>query len=247
MAALPGVRSSWDKFYEYVRNNIQATEELLKQAQLGNNIKLFVNFSSSSVYGNWVDTAVNETARTNPFSPYGVTKLAAETLCKSYYENFHIPLVNLRLFTVYGPGQRSDMGIHKFLKNAYIDKDPIVIFGDGEQRREFTYVNDVIDCCLKLINSEGIFESVVGNTFNIGGGVSVSVNDLMTGIQNMVGKKLKVENSDKMMGDVRNTIADIDKAKKVLGWEPRVSLYEGLKAEWRWVKSIYNKTGELKK
>src|SRR6202022_3840475 len=143
LAAQPGVRASWGKTFDrYSDNNVLATQRLL-EASLATRPRRVVFASSSSVYGNPDRLPVKESDQTRPVSPYGVTKLAAEHLCHLYYTNFQVPVVSLRYFTVYGPRQRPDMAFHKFIRGGLL-RQPIEIHGDGNQTRDFTYVDDVV-------------------------------------------------------------------------------------------------------
>ena len=143
LAAQAGVRASWGKSFEtYTRNNVQATQKLLEFYK-DIKIKKFVYASSSSVYGD-VELPMKENSLLKPVSPYGVTKLAAENLCYLYWKNYNVPTVSLRYFTVYGPRQRPDMAVHKFVK-AIFNGNEITVFGDGTQTRDFTFVDDAVE------------------------------------------------------------------------------------------------------
>jgi len=221
LAAQAGVRASWGKNFEvYTRNNIEATQRLLEFYK-GREIRKFVYASSSSVYGD-AELPMREDSLLKPESPYGVTKLAAENLCYLYYRNYHVPVISLRYFTVYGPRQRLDMAIHRFVR-AVLNGEEITIYGDGEQTRDFTYVDDVIKATLLAADSD-----LVGEVLNIGGGTRMSVNELIKKIEKITGKKAKLEYVEAEMGDVKDTLADVSKAKETLNWKPRVKIEEGL-------------------
>ena len=221
LAAQAGVRASWGKNFEiYTRNNIEATQRLLELYK-GGKIQKFVYASSSSVYGE-AELPMREDSLLKPMSPYGVTKLAAESLCYLYFKNYQVPVISLRYFTVYGPRQRPDMAIHRFVQ-AVLNGEEITVYGDGEQTRDFTYVDDVIEATLLAANSD-----VVGEVLNIGGGGRVSVNELITIIEKITGKRAKLEYVESQMGDAKDTLADISKAKEILNWEPRVKIEQGL-------------------
>ena len=238
-AAQPGVRSSWGNMFDsYLRNNVLATQRLL-EACTRVKPKKFVFASSSSVYGNAKQYPVKEDAPLNPISPYGVTKLAAEKLCLAYMANFDIPIVCLRYFTVYGPRQRPDMAIHKFLRNALFGQ-PIIIYGDGTQARDFTYISDVVIATIRAATSD-----VEGMILNIGSGDSVRLLDLVKHISNVVEKEVKVVLKEEQRGDVRMTLADISKAKELLDYKPETNLVDGLKAELDWVVALYTHLGQL--
>lgn len=229
-AAQPGVRTSWGRSFEvYVQNNILVTQKLLDFYK-DKEIKKFVFASSSSVYGNAKKIPIKEKALPRPISPYGVTKLACENLCYLFSENYNISIVILRYFTVYGPRQRPDMAIHKFIEAALHNKE-ITVFGNGNQTRDFTYISDVIEATLLAAESNITYE-----IFNIGGGTRISINDLLQLIENITGKKIKVKYSDFQKGDVYHTCADISKAQKILGYKPKTSIEEGLKKQIEWIK-----------
>jgi len=228
-AAQAGVRASWGKSFEtYMRNNVQATQKLLEFYK-DLDIKKFVYASSSSVYGD-AELPMREDSLLKPVSPYGVTKLAGENLCYLYWKNYNVPTVSLRYFTVYGPRQRPDMAIHKFVK-AIFNGDEITVFGDGTQTRDFTFVDDVVEATILAAESNS-----VGEVFNIGGGSRVSVNDLIEMMEDIIGKKAKVKYIEKQKGDVRDTLADVSKASELLHWAPRVDINAGLKSFIEWFK-----------
>ena len=230
LAAQAGVRASWGSSFEiYTRNNIEATQKLLEFYK-SRKIKKFVFASSSSVYGD-AKLPMKEDSILKPVSPYGVTKLAGENLCYLYWKNYNIPTVSLRYFTVYGPRQRPDMAIHKFVR-AILDGEEIVVYGDGEQTRDFTYVGDVIEANLLAANSD-----LVGETFNIGGGSRISVNDLIKLIEKITGKTAKIEYMEKQKGDAKDTLADITKTTKLLKWAPKTKIEEGLRRQMKWMKN----------
>ena len=229
LAAQAGVRASWGKSFEiYTRNNIEATQKLLEFYKEGE-IKKFVYASSSSVYGD-AELPMKEDSLLKPVSPYGVTKLAGENLCYLYWKNYRVPTVSLRYFTVYGPRQRPDMAIHKFIK-AIFKGDEITVFGDGTQTRDFTYVEDAVEA--NILAAKG---NIIGEVFNIGGGSRIGVNDLIKKIEEIVGKKARIKYIEKQKGDVRDTLANVSKAKKELGWMPKVKIEEGLKRFTKWYK-----------
>lgn len=235
-AAQAGVRASWGKgFASYTERNINATQILLEAAKDAKNLKRLVFASSSSVYGDAETLPTHEEICPQPVSPYGITKLAGEFLCKLYHKNFGVPSVSLRYFTVYGPRQRPDMAFHKFFKSILQD-EAIPIYGDGQQTREFTYVSDIIAANL----AAAIAPAAVGEIFNIGGGSRVVLAEVLDTIEQIVGKPIKRNHIEKAMGDARHTAADISKAQKLLGYQPQVSLTEGLTKEWQWIKSLYS-------
>jgi len=229
LAAQAGVRASWGKSFEiYTRNNIEATQRLLEFYK-EHKIKKFVYASSSSVYGD-AELPMREDSLLKPVSPYGVTKLAGENLCYLYWKNYGVPTVSLRYFTVYGPRQRPDMAIHKFV-NAILNEEEITVFGDGTQTRDFTFVDDVVEANI-LASANGI----KGEVFNVGGGSRVSVNELIKKIEETTGKKARINYIEKQKGDVRDTLADTGKISNELNWKPRVKIEEGLMRFVEWYK-----------
>jgi len=221
LAAQAGVRPSWGRNFEiYLRNNIAATQRLLELYK-EKPIQRFVYASSSSVYGE-AELAVKEDIVLKPESPYGMTKLAAENLCYLYHLNYDIPVISLRYFSVYGPRQRPDMAIHKFVQGIWQGEE-ITVYGDGEQTRDFTYVAEVVGANILAASSQG-----VGEVFNIGAGRRVSVNELIKQIEQVTGRKARLKYTEGQKGDVLNTLADINKAKKILNWAPKVKLDAGL-------------------
>ena len=232
LAAQAGVRKSWGRdFRVYTENNVDATQVLL-EACVGRPIERLVYSSSSSVYGDDVALPMREDALPQPLSPYGVTKLAAEQLCGLYWQNFRVPTASLRYFTVYGPRQRPDMGFHKFLRAA-ARGDAIPIFGDGEQTRDFTYVNDAVEA-----NVLAATKGAPGGVYNIGGGSRVTVNEVLRIIGRVTGRAPIIDRQPAQKGDMRHTFADTTRARTALGFIPRVGLEEGLTAEYRWLSSI---------
>lgn len=233
-AAQAGVRASWGKgFHTYTEQNINATQMLLEAAKDAK-LQRFVFASSSSVYGNAERMPTSETLCPQPVSPYGITKLAAEQLCGLYYKNFGVPVCSLRYFTVYGPRQRPDMGFHKFFK-AILQDQEILIYGDGQQTRDFTFVSDAIAANLAAATAP----DAVGKVFNIGGGSRVVLTDVIDTMEAIVGKPIRRQFIEAARGDARHTSADVSLAQKVLHYQPKVSLKEGLQQEWDWVRSLY--------
>ena len=239
LAAQAGVRASWGKNFEiYTQNNILATQKLL-EASKDAKLKGFIYASSSSVYGDIHTLPTPEMVYLQPVSPYGVTKLAGEHLCYLYHKNFGIPTVALRYFTVYGPRQRPDMAFHRFLKAALLG-EPIEIYGDGEQTRDFTYISDIINVHLTVMDH---FHP--GEVFNIGGGTQTSLKTALALISEITGHEIKIIYKSRQKGDVRHTAADITKAKNILGYKPQVGLSDGLEAEWKWIQTTYKKLRRL--
>ena len=231
LAAQAGVRKSWGKdFKTYTVNNIDATQ-LLLEACVNRPIEKFVHASSSSVYGDRAPIPMREDALPQPVSPYGVTKLAAEQLGYLYHVNFKVPTVAMRYFTVYGPRQRPDMAFNRFIRAAIKD-EPITLFSDGEQTRDFTFVADAVAATIAAGE-----RGVSGASYNIGGGSRVSMNHVVKIIEKIAGHPLKIQREEAQKGDMRDTYADTTLAKKDLGFSPKVSLEEGIQAEYRWLAS----------
>jgi UDP-glucose 4-epimerase len=228
LAGRPGVRPSWGgQFDMYIRDNVIATQrllEFLKETPVGR----LVFAGSSSVYGDAEMFPTKETALPRPVSPYGVTKLAAEHLTLLYTKNFGLPVVSVRYFTVYGPRQRPDMAFARFMR-ALADGDAIEVFGDGEQTREFTYVSDAVEGTIKAATAD-----VIGQVFNLGGGSRVTINRVLATLEDISGMKARRQTLPAAPGDPRHTGASINLARERLGWEPRVSLREGLTNQWQW-------------
>lgn len=233
LAAQPGVRASWGREFEiYTTMNILATQKLL-EAAVGSGIRRFVYASSSSVYGDPATLPSSEGDPACPLSPYGVSKLAAENLARLYHANHAVPTVSLRYFTVYGPRQRPDMAFHRFLRAACRSEE-IVVYGDGKQTRDFTYVDDVI-AATRAAGETGD----AGAVYNIGGGHRVSLSEVVETIGEIAGRKLAVRNQDKEKGDVRHTWADTSRARADLRFCPQTKLRDGLEEEYKWIRSIY--------
>jgi nucleoside-diphosphate-sugar epimerase len=231
LAAQAGVRKSWGSdFRIYTDNNVDATQRLL-EACVGRPLHRFVYASSSSVYGDNVSIPMREDALPQPVSPYGVTKLAAEQLCYLYYVNYQVPTTSVRYFTVYGPRQRPDMAFHKFIKAA-LRGDAISLYGDGEQTRDFTFVTDAVAATVAAGD-----RGVPGRAYNVGGGSRVSVNQLFTIIERIGGRPLDIRREPAQKGDMRDTFADSSLARADLGFSPKVTLEQGLEAEYRWLAS----------
>ena len=231
LAAQAGVRKSWGKdFKVYTVNNVDATQILL-EACVGRKLDKFVHASSSSVYGDRATLPMREDALPQPVSPYGVTKMAAEQLGYLYHVNFGVPAVAMRYFTVYGPRQRPDMAFNRFIRAAIKD-EPITLYGDGEQTRDFTFVADAVAATIAAGE-----RGVAGRSYNIGGGSRVSMNDVLHIIEKTAGHALKISREGTQKGDMRDTYADTSLARKDLGFVPKVSLEEGIQAEYRWLQS----------
>ena len=234
LAGQDGVRPrSGGQFDRYVRNNIIATQRLL-EALKETPVDRLVFAGSSSVYGDAEMFPTKESALPRPVSPDGVTKLAAEHMTLLYAKNFGVPAVSVRYFTVFGPRQRPDMAFARFMQ-ALVDREAIEVFGDGEQTREFTYISDAIEGTLKAASAD-----VTGQVFNLGGGSRSTINGVLATLEDISGLKAHKQMLPAVAGEPRHTGASINLARERLGWEPRVSLREGLTKQWEWFQAIRN-------
>lgn len=222
LAGVPGVRTSWGTdFQAYVDHNISATQTLL-EAVREFPIQKFIYVSTSSVYGEKVGKVTEESIPT-PLSPYGVSKLTGEYLCKVYQASYKIPIVILRYFTVYGPRQRSDMAFHRFIKGI-INDETLQIYGDGSQTRDFTFISDCVEGTVAVLNAD----NVIGETINLGGRERASVSNVIKQLEEILGKKANLQFTEGLIGEPRDTWADISKAQQLLGYNPVVTLKNGL-------------------
>ncbi|AKT37120.1 NAD-dependent epimerase/dehydratase family protein [Chondromyces crocatus] len=230
VAAQAGVRSSWEGFDVYLRDNVLATQRLLEAARRpGSTVRKVVYASSSSVYGDAPELPFRESSPTVPCSPYGVTKLSAEQLCELYRRSFGLATASLRYFTVYGPRQRPDMGFFRFIE-ATLSRRSIPLFGDGEQTRDFTFVADIVEATRRA--GEG---GAVG-IYNVGGGSRVTLNQVLSLLGEIAGE-VRVERRPSQAGEMAHTWADISAAARDLGYAPAVTLREGLEAQVAWHRS----------
>lgn len=221
LAGQPGVRPSWGpEFGTYVERNILATQRLLETLRDMPVCKL-VYASSSSVYGDAESYPTVESMRPRPVSPYGVTKLAAEHLCELYRTNFGLPAASLRLFTVYGPGQRPDMAFSRLI-GAALGGYPFPLYGDGRQTRDFTYVGDVVAGLLAAARSGWT------GVANIGGGSRTSMAEVIQLVGSLAGRPVETMQQPSQPGDVRDTAADTTVAREAFGYAPSVPLADGL-------------------
>jgi UDP-glucose 4-epimerase len=230
-AAQPGVRGSWGRdFAIYVYHNVLATQCLL-EASARAGVPRLVAASSSSVYGDAPVYPTTEEAITRPVSPYGVTKLASEHLCLAYArpEVSSLAVATLRYFTVYGSRQRPDMAFRRFLAAAYAG-EPIRVYGDGEQTRDFTHVEDAVRANLLAMTAPVEAEAV-----NVGGGRRITLNEVLDLIGRSTGRRLRIERAPAQPGDARHTGADGTRAEALLGYRPEVRLEDGIADQAAWV------------
>jgi UDP-glucose 4-epimerase len=226
LAARPGVRTSWgSEFQHYLRHNVLSTQRLLEWAARSRQPKRIVFASSSSVYGDTTVEQVSEDHPANPVSPYGITKLSGEHLCAAYSKQSDFDVITLRLFTVYGPRQRPDMAFHRLIRAAFMGTK-FILYGDGEQLRDFTFVQDAVQAFTLAANCP-----VRTDTFNVSGGARVTMNQAIELVEEVTGSTIDVERVPPQSGDVRNTGADLSKSREILGYRPSVTLREGLRAQ----------------
>lgn len=228
LAAIPGVRYSIKNAAEVTNNNIISTVNIFENA-LKKDVKKVVFASSSSVYGNPTYTPVDENHPKNPISPYAVSKLSCELYADYYFREFNLPVTSLRFYTVYGPRGRPDMAIRIFINNILHDK-PLKIFGDGEQIRDFTFISDIVD---GLILAAERGESS-GEIFNLGCSNPITLNQLIEKMYEITEKPKDIHYIEKQKGDVRVTHSNIEKAQKMLQFNPKVKIDEGLKRTYEW-------------
>ena len=228
IAAMPGLTRSWTEFDLYESCNILGTQRLLEGVRRLPALTRFIYASTSSVYGRY--GSGDETLPTRPISPYGVTKLAAENLCRAHAEELGLPLVVLRYFSVYGPRQRPDMGYHRFI-DAMLQDRPLVVYGDGLQVRGNTYIEDCVAATVAAL------QAPVGEVYNVGGGETANVWEILAKLEGILGRRAIVRREPARPGDQRFTGADTVKLFRHLGWQPRTTLDEGLAQQVAWQRS----------
>ncbi len=231
LAALPGVRNSIKNPVKYCETDVLGTIKLLDMCRTMD-IKKFVFASSSSVYGEVPENElpVSEDRKLGPISPYGLAKLQAEEWCKMFERVYGLKTVSLRYFTVFGPRQRPDEAFSKFISRIMKDEG-IEIYGDGKQTRDFTYISDIVDGTM-LACEKG------NGVYNIGSSKRISVNEMVALIENIMNKKARIRHIEKQQGDVTHTWSNINKAKIELGYEPKVSIENGIKKHVEWFKGV---------
>lgn len=229
LAAQPGVRPSWDEFPTYLRENVEAVHSLLEAMRGLDDPPRLVLASSSSVYGDAQAYPCSEGDATSPMSPYGVSKLSMERLAAAYVAAYQLPVVSLRYFTVYGPRQRPDMAFNRFIRSA-ISGRPLELYGNGEQVRQFTYVDDVVEATLRA----GQRDLPAGLTLNVCGGESTSVNGVLALLSELMGEAVRVVRFAPSTGDVRRTGGSPALARRHLAWMPTTTLRDGLQRQLEW-------------
>jgi len=226
LAGQPGVRSFGETFPLYLRRNVLATQRVFQSAADAGVRVAFA--SSSSIYGEAERYPTPEDTTPHPISPYGITKLACEQLANAYASGFGLDAVGLRYFTVYGPRQRPDMFFRRVC-DLLLTGDTFEIYGTGEQSRSFTEVADVVDATIAAME-----RAPAGAVYNVGGGEEASMLDAIAILERASGRRLGVRHVDPARGDVRRTKADVSRIRAAIGWEPHVSLADGLARMWAW-------------
>jgi UDP-glucuronate 4-epimerase len=226
LAGQPGVSSFGEVFPVYVRQNLVATQRLLEAAVASPTRIVFA--SSSSVYGDADAYPTSEETRTRPLSPYGVTKLACENLIGAYGAELGLDAVVLRYFTIYGPRQRPDMALAKWIDRV-VAGQPLELHGDGTQSRSFTFVDDAVEAAILAME-----RGSPGDVFNVGGGEEASMLDAIHTLEQLSGRTLELRQGTRRKGDQPRTLADTTRIREKTGWEPRTPFPTGLEAQWRW-------------
>lgn len=229
LAAQPGVRGSWSTGFDlYDDQNVRVTQRILESVRRRPELRM-VFASSSSVYGNPERVPTDESDRTRPFSPYGVTKLAGEHLCQAYADNFGVAIAILRYFTVYGPRQRPDMAIHRLIEAAR-HQTPFSLFGDGSQIRDFTFVDDVVAANIAAATAPNLPDSPL----NVAGGSSTTLLELVQLVGAAVEREVPIDWQEAKPGDVDRTGGAVERAGELIGWRPTVTLDEGVRRQVAW-------------
>jgi len=229
LAAMAGLTRSWVDFDLYNRHNLTATHRLLESLKGSPTLKRMIYASTSSVYGKYASG--DESLPTRPSSPYGITKLAGEQLCRVYADEFDIPAIVLRFFSVYGPRQRPEMGYHLFI-DAILKGKPIKLTGDGLQVRGNTYIADCVDAVVSSTMA------LPGETFNLGGGELVTVLEVFRKLERIIGKSAIIERHPARKGDQLATGADVSKLTRHVGWKPTTGIDEGLERQVEWQRAM---------
>ena len=234
MAALAGVRPSIEDPGRYASVNVDGLVAVLDAAR-GSSCRRVLFASSSSVYGNNRKVPFAETDPVDePISPYAATKRAGELLCHAYAHLFGLSIACLRLFTVFGPAQRPDLAIGKFMRLIAVG-DPVPMFGDGTTSRDYTYVDDIIDGCLAAERRLSSEPEGFWRIWNLGGSHPVTLADMVEAIGAVLGRAPDIERLPLQAGDVERTWADLTRSRAELGYEPKVSFADGLRRQWAWM------------
>ena len=230
LAARAGVRASINDPVLYEKVNVLGTLNLLELAKQFK-IKNFIFGSSSSIYGNTKVPFEEDCNTDKQISPYAATKKAAELICYTYSHLYNIPITCLRLFTVYGPRGRPDMAPYMFTELIYKGKE-LNVFGDGTTKRDYTYITDIIKGILSVLDKEFKYEII-----NLGNSNPIELNHFISIIEKNLGKKAKIKKMPIPPGDVLITYSNIKKAKKMLNWQPKVKIEDGMKSFIEWYKN----------
>ncbi|MCS3677803.1 nucleoside-diphosphate-sugar epimerase [Salinibacter ruber] len=238
LAARAGVRPSIEAPMAYEETNVGGTQSMLEVAQ-EIDIDTFIYGSSSSVYGNndKVPFSENDPVR-EPISPYAATKRSGELLAHTFHHLYDITVHCLRFFTVYGPRQRPDLAIHKFARQLLTDQ-PITMYGDGTSRRDYTYVEDIVDGIVRSLRRAKELEAPEYEIINLGGSETTQLKELISGIAEAMDITPEIKQLPEQPGDVKRTYADISKAQELLGWAPETPIDEGLQQFADWVTDYY--------
>jgi UDP-glucuronate 4-epimerase len=228
LAAQPGISQN-TSFNDYLTNNLIATHSLLETATKLSDLEVFINASTSSVYGAYANSS--EEAVPAPTSYYGVTKLAAEQLALSYFREKNFPVVNLRFFSVLGERERPEKFFFKLIKSIYENSEIIVYEGSENHVRSYTYVGDIVNGCLEALDKRN---EILGEIFNLGNDKTNTTGEAIQMVEEIMGKKAKLKRAPKRGGDQIETVAKIDKARRLLGYGPKTNLKEALKKEIDW-------------
>jgi nucleoside-diphosphate-sugar epimerase len=230
LAAMPGLPQNWSEFDDCTTCNLMATQKLLEalRPHLGT-LKRFVFASASAVYGE--HACGDESLPTLPISPHGISKLAAEHLCRTYAESYGLPLVTLRYFSVYGPRQRPDMGCFRFIQALLADQ-PVSIYGDGQQVRSSTYVDDCVRATIAGMRARA------GEVYNVGGQEKATVWDILRKLEYLTGRHFRVRQDPARPGDQREAVADTTKLRSHVAWQPQICMDEGLSRQWQWQRKV---------
>jgi nucleoside-diphosphate-sugar epimerase len=235
LAGQAGVRASWGQGFDaYTQLNVTALQRVLEAARGARELTKFVFASSSSVYGDAETLPTSEDQILRPISPYGATKALGEHLCYLYFRAFGLPTVALRFFSVYGPRQRPDMGFHRLIE-AGLSGSSFPLYGDGEQTRDFTYVDDIVDGTLASVS-----DAKPGSVLNLGGGARISMNEVIDLVRAEF-SDLKIERLDTGRGDARDTGADIGRAREMIGFDPKITVPDGIKHQIEWHRERHNR------
>jgi len=229
LAAQAGVRYSINNAAEVTQNNILSTVNIFEYALKIKNLQKLIYASSSSVYGNPIYTPCDEDHPKNPISPYSISKLCGEIYANYYYREYNLPITSLRFYTVYGPRGRPDMSIRKFFSLMLNNKE-ITIYGNGEQLRDFTYISDIIDGLILTCEKD----ASNGEIFNLGYSNPITVKNLVKKMYKITKREEKIDYIEKQQGDVDITHSDINKARKVLNYNPKIDIDQGLMNQYQW-------------